>query len=321
MKIGFVTCQDSILSRHFPTLAEPELMSPEPLFTPDDYIAVTDLRTHGHEILPVIWGTPPDQLPPLELLIVRSPWDYSDNAENKHGFFNWLHAIEDGSLPIANPVRLMQWLLDKEYLKYFPEFGIQTIPADYLRAGAALNLSVTFKSKGSFVLKQCIAAGGKGLFFIDSENAARQSQFEFDQLLQATPYMLQPYIPEIKTRGEWSLIFFGDCYSHSILKKPAEHSILVHGEHGGSLHFPVTPPAAVRDFAEQTYAKLPQAFQFATGESCSRDSILYMRIDVIESEQGPVLVECEGVEPELFFRAKPGSAADFRHAIMKFSHR
>ena len=40
-----------------------------------------------------------------------------------------------------------------------------------------------------------------------------------------------------------------------------------------------------------------------------------MRIDVIETANGPVLVECEGVEPELFFRAQAGSEALFREAI------
>ena len=39
---------------------------------------------------------------------------------------------------------------------------------------------------------------------------------------------------------------------------------------------------------------------------------LYLRIDVIESGDGPLLSECEGVEPELFFRACPGSEQRFR---------
>jgi hypothetical protein len=42
---------------------------------------------------------------------------------------------------------------------------------------------------------------------------------------------------------------------------------------------------------------------------------LYLRIDVIESATGPMISECEGVEPELFFRACSGSEQRFRELL------
>ncbi len=42
---------------------------------------------------------------------------------------------------------------------------------------------------------------------------------------------------------------------------------------------------------------------------------LHLRIDVIETVTGGLVSECEGVEPELFFRARPGSAARFAELI------
>ena len=315
MKIGFVTCQEAILAQLFPTTAEPDFISPEPLFTPDDYIAVTDLRAHGHDIRPIVWGTPPELLQDLDIIIVRSPWDYMDTSQKKTDFFSWLDQIEEAALPIANPILLMRWLLDKHYLRDFASLGIKIIPTHYYDAGSTLNLSAAFNDIGPLVLKQCISAGGKGLFFIDSQQAANKHQAELNQLLQTSAYMLQPFIPEITTHGEWSLIFFGKRYSHSILKTTADNSILIHAEHGGSLHFPVTPPAEVVNFANQVYQQMLPAFTLATGIACPEQHILYMRIDVIETKNGPVLVECEGVEPELFFRARSGSEIDFRLAI------
>jgi len=41
----------------------------------------------------------------------------------------------------------------------------------------------------------------------------------------------------------------------------------------------------------------------------------FQRIDVIETAGGAILSECEGIEPELFFRARPGSAARFAELI------
>ena len=90
---------------------------------------------------------------------------------------------------------------------------------------------------------------------------------------------------------------------------------MIHAERGGSLHFPVTPSADVIDFAHYAYKQILPAYKQATGHTCSDSNVLYMRIDIIETKNGPVLVECEGVEPELFFRAHPGSEVSFRLAI------
>ncbi len=42
---------------------------------------------------------------------------------------------------------------------------------------------------------------------------------------------------------------------------------------------------------------------------------LHLRIDVIETVTGGLVSEREGVEPELFFRARPRSAARFAELI------
>jgi len=315
MIIGFVTCQEELLTSHFPTVAEPDFISPEPQFAPDDYIAVQDLREHGHIVRPIVWGTHPAHLLDFDLVIVRSPWDYMDSPAKKQHFFNWISELDGDDIPVVNPPALMHWLLDKHYLQDFAALGTHVIPSIYYHAGTKLNLGELFTLHGTFVLKQCISAGGAGLFFIDNMATATQKQSALDQQILTADYMLQPFIPEISTHGEWSLIFLGGKYSHAILKKPAAHAMLVHAEYGGTLHFPVTPPASVKEFANEVYLQLLPALLRATGISLMSSSILYMRIDVIETANGPVLVECEGVEPELFFRAQAGSEALFREAI------
>jgi len=87
MKIGFVTCEASILDTIFASQAGPDFISPEPLITPDDYLAVKELREHHHDVSAIIWGTPPELLSDFDLIIVRSPWDYMDSDEKKQNFF------------------------------------------------------------------------------------------------------------------------------------------------------------------------------------------------------------------------------------------
>ena len=104
----------------------------------------------------------------------------------------------------------------------------------------------------------------------------------------------------------------GGEYSHGVHKLPARGQIMVHAERGGSLRF-ADPPASVRALVDQAAAAIPQAFAKRAGHSCRMP--LYLRIDVIETSTTELLSECEGVEPELFFRARPASTARFAELI------
>ena len=107
-------------------------------------------------------------------------------------------------------------------------------------------------------------------------------------------------------------MYLGGEYSHGVHKLPASGQIMVHAERGGSLRF-ADPPAVVRQMGDLAAAVVPQAFAHRGEGSCRMP--LYLRIDIIETAAGALLSECEGVEPELFFRARPGSAARFAELI------
>ena len=171
--------------------------------------------------------------------------------------------------------------------------------------------------------------------------------------------MVQPFLPEVTTNGEWSLVFIAGKYSHSVLKKPGAGQILVHADHGGRTLFE-TPRPEVVALAETVMGLLRAALEASststatsststatsssststtasttTSSSSSSSSsdaqsatekercdtntmFLYMRLDFIETDShGPLLSECEGMEPELFFRARPESANEFASEVIK----
>jgi hypothetical protein len=105
-------------------------------------------------------------------------------------------------------------------------------------------------------------------------------------------------------------------YSHAVHKRPAQGKILVHAEQGGSIRF-AEPPAGVKALADCVPTLLPEAFALQQGRISKgiRFPPLYLRVDIIESNLRPLLSECEGVEPELFFRARPGSEQRFRQLL------
>lgn len=315
MKIGFVTSTAEKLQYYFPTLAEPAFIPVEPPFTPDDQLAVNELRKNGYEVKPIVWGCPINTLGEFDLVVIRSPWDYMDSDENKTRFMQWVMSLEQTGIRVANPAKFMQWMLDKHYLRDLSEEGIAVISTQYYEKKSYLNLLEQFAKQGQFIVKPCVSAAGMGLYHIKSVEDAMRYQKEIDARMQTSSYMLQDFISEITLNGEWSLIFLGGKYSHSIHKMPGQNSILVHAERGGSLSFSNQPGQSIIDFANHAYNKVFAAFKKVMKNDWDNSLVLYLRLDVIETNSGPVLIECEGVEPELFFRAQPKSETVFCKGI------
>lgn len=315
IKIGFITSSKDVLKIYFPTKEEPNLISTEPPFTPDDQIAVNCLRnSYNIKVEAVIWGTSVKDLKSFDAFVIRSPWDYMDSPESRHDFFNWVKELNNLNIKILNSYEILLWLLDKHYLKDFNNVGIKIISTNFIEKGKSINLKNIFKEKGPFIVKPCISAAGIGLRFIETIIDADKYQDEIQLELQNIGFMVQDFIKEIKTNGEWSLIFFDKEYSHAVLKKPSETGILVQGEYGGSIKFK-EPPGYIIDFAKNIVSKFNEAYKLSKNENL-KNGPLYLRIDVIESENGCMLSEMEGVEPELFFRAKEGSEKLFSEKLI-----
>lgn len=318
-RIGLVTCGTEKLADYFPTAAEPDFVSTEPPFTPDDQLLVDELRRRGHHVSGVVWGAEPSQLRNrFDRLIIRSPWDYMDSDELRQRFLHWLEQLADTGLMVENEVAVMLWLMDKRYLFDFAAVGVPVVPTQLIPFGETFDLAAFVEQNIAAVIKPAVSAAGAGLEFLPNRQAARAFQSEFTARCQRGAQLVQPFLPEIQTNGEWSLVYFGGEYSHGVHKLPARGQIMVHAERGGSLRF-ADPPTVVRQLGDQTAAAVPRAFANGDGRSCRMP--LYLRIDVIETASGGLLSECEGVEPELFFRARAGSPARFAELIESRSSR
>ncbi len=317
MNIRFITCKESTLGKYFPTVAEPDFIPSEPPFTPDDQLAVHALRDLGATVKAVIWGERNIQeLKNSDLLIMRSPWDYMDTQELRLSFIDWLTYLKDNEIKTENNIDFMLWLINKQYLKDLEKENIAIVPTEIINHDKNISLEEIFTNHGPFILKPCYSAAGKGLQFINSINKAIEFDPGFKELINQESYLLQPFIQEIKTNGEWSLIFINGKYSHAIHKKPGDGSILVQAEQGGSLNF-IEPQDSLIKYASKVYLKILQAFKTKyLNKEHDKYIPLYLRCDFIETKNQYLLSECEGVEPELFFRVKSDSAITFAKSIV-----
>ena len=109
------------------------------------------------------------------------------------------------------------------------------------------------------------------------------------------------YLTEVPNHGEWSLIFIGGEYSHSVLKRAAPGEFRVQWEYGGTATS-ARPISAMLQAAKKIVASLDEPAEYA-------------RVDGILCRDEFVLMELELIEPVLFLRLQ--SAADrFVEAIL-----
>jgi glutathione synthase/RimK-type ligase-like ATP-grasp enzyme len=310
LRIGIITSRPDCFAGYFPTAAEPELVPIEPGITPDDQRLVDELRRRGHTIDTVAWDLDEPHMlgSRFDLLIVRSPWDYMDSDAKRESFLGWLALLGDLKLPVENHPAVMPWLMDKRYLLDFAAAGVPIVPTTVADATHLIELAEWFVRQGKTIVKPAVSAAGAGLVFVTSREQAGEFQREFDARRQLSAQLLQPFLPEIQTAGEWSLVYLDGRYSHAVHKLPGSGKILVHAEQGGSLRF-ADPPDAVLQAGDRVAANIAAAYRVRHAVDLGERAfpLLYVRIDLIETAAGVLLSECEGVEPELFFRAREGS--------------
>ena len=100
------------------------------------------------------------------------------------------------------------------------------------------------------------------------------------------PAMVQEFVPEIVSAGEWSLVFIGGEFSHGVIKVPTPGDFRVQSEFGGVVNV-AHPNGEMVEAAKKIIESLP-------------DLPLYARVDGVQCESGFVLMEIELIEPVLF---------------------
>lgn len=259
------------------------------------------LQEKGLEIQFEIWNNPAVNWEQFEAVILKSPWDYFDRFAE---FSAWLDLLEQKRVYVLNPVKTVRWNADKRYLFDIEKSGLSIVPSKLLETAEDLNLEPLFDTwqTENIVVKPVVSGGAKNTFSIRRSEANTYTQ-ELTKLLQTEAFLAQPFMPEIQTEGEWSLVFFNGKFSHCVLKVPKSGDFRVQHYFGGAI-IPATPPETVLRSAE----KLMQAF----GQGC-----LYGRVDGVLSHGDFKLMELELIEPLLYLQENQALYENFYQALQE----
>jgi glutathione synthase/RimK-type ligase-like ATP-grasp enzyme len=182
--------------------------------------------------------------------------------------------------------------------------GVNDVPTEYLTAGDRPDLKTVLARRGwdEAVIKPAVAVGSHGAWRT-SRATAEADQPRFAGQLGTRDVLVQPFLPEVTSQGEWSLVFLGGEYSHAVLKRPARGDFRVQEHLGGSS----APAAADQGLIDQGLWALD-----AVGQP-----LLYARVDGVERDGQLVLTELEIIEPSLFLGLAPAAGQRFAEVIVR----
>ncbi|HEU4369901.1 MAG TPA: hypothetical protein VFV05_16885 [Methylomirabilota bacterium] len=248
-----------------------------PALSESDAVAARALEARGIAVVPVPWNGPDPRPAALGALVLRANWDYHFTPE---AFVAWLDGVERAGPPVWNTV--------------------------VLDTSDALVSVLRERGWRSAVVKPLISASAHDTVRVESADVAAMVE-ALTTGSRRTPAIVQPFVEEITTSGEWSLVFVEGELTHAVLKRPAPGEFRVQPGLGGTAELRKAP-AAVAAAGGRVLAALPER-------------PLYARIDGVERAGEFTVMEVEVNEPDLFLlasrrrRSSAGGRRARRHGI------
>jgi len=249
---------------------------------PETHLLTAALTQQGVRYRVLQWTDPAVGLD-ADLVVVRTPWDYI------HRHDEFLAVCRRSPAPVLNPPDVLAWNSHKGYLVELADAGVPVVPTRLVRAGG--NAAVADGEAGAaLVVKPAVSSGSRGAGRFAAGDPAAVTHL--GELVADRDALVQPFVESVAEHGERSLIFLGGRFSHAVDKVPAAGDYRVQEMYGGRYRVH-EPTAAETAAAEQALAAAPAR------------ELLYARVDLVEGPDGPLVMELELIEPELFLGFDP----------------
>ncbi|MGO4342751.1 ATP-grasp domain-containing protein [Pedococcus sp. 2YAF34] len=262
------------------TWSDPAYVDPEPP------LVAEQLTARGHRADVVVWHDDVDWSA-YDLVVIRSTWDYFERLEE---FLAWVDRVDVESR-VVNPPAVVRWNVHKGYLAELGAAGVPVLPMLVVPRGAAdIDARIAATGWEQVVVKPAVDGGARKAARGEATSPALVEHARV--VVELGDVVVQPYAPGIED-GEVSLFVFGGEVSHAVRKVPADGDYRVQAHHGGAEH-PHTATEAELATARAALAVAP-------------DGVTYARVDLVEHEGVPTVMELELIEPDLFLRMDAGA--------------
>lgn len=249
----------------------------------DAELLLPALAERGADTEAAVWTDPEVDWGGFDLVKISSTWDYHERLDE---FREWLRTV-DAATRLHNPAELVEWNLDKRYLRELEQRGMPVVPTIWWSepnggaAAAEAEGEAVARGWGRVVVKPAVDLGAMRLRRVPATGVGRA----LTEL--AEPALVQPYLPSLEAEGELSIIFLGGEAAHAVRKRPAAEDFRVQEQYGGRYEV-VDPPPDGLELARAVLATL-------------QEPPLYGRVDMVRDLDGRLcVIELELIEPSLY---------------------
>ncbi len=270
-----------------------------PLLYEDDLLLARALEQLGISAIPAIWNDASVAWDSYAALVIRTPWDYFERVDE---FRVWLDARTASRVLMCNSSDILEWNFDKRYLQDLEAAGVAIVPTVCIARGEQVDVAALARARGwnEIVVKPTISGGAYRTYRFLVDDAAAYAN-DIAQTLQDRGVLVQPFLPEIISGGELSLLFFDGVYSHAVCKRPKAGDYRVQFQFGGTNENVEVEPTLVAQARACVLAapSLP----------------VYARVDGVVKDEQFLLMELEVFEPLMFLARHPDAPARFARAV------
>ncbi|MFI5297458.1 MAG: RimK family alpha-L-glutamate ligase [Polyangiales bacterium] len=265
----------------------------------DDLLLVSALEDIGVSAVPAVWSRADIDWTSFDAVVIRSPWDYFERAAE---FRRWLDARIASGVLMCNSREILDWNFDKSYLQDLARQDVELVPTICIARQQEVDLAALARARGwdEIVVKPTIAGGAYRTYRFRLDELPRYAG-DIAQTLADRGVLVQPFLPEILTGGELSLLFFDGVFSHAVCKRPKAGDYRVQFQFGGT-------DANV----EVSEALIAQARACI---ACAPTLPVYARVDGVVKDGRFLLMELEVFEPLMFLSRDPAAPGRFARAI------
>jgi len=269
----------------------------------DADLAIPPMQALGWEIDTVPWRAAGVDWDRYDAVYIGTPWDYPQDVAH---FISVLGEIDTSRAVLVNDLGLVRWGIPKTYLRDLEARGADIVPSLWRERLAPGGITVFFDALSSdqIVIKPVVSTNATDTFLLDLDDAVNHEP-ELLRTFAGREFVVQPFIENIRTEGEFSLFYFSGTYSHAIRKTPRQRDFRVQEEHGASI-VAVEPEASLLECADgilRLVEPLP----------------VYARCDLVRGPDGRfLLMELELIEPSMYLRMHPDAPARFASAFDRY---
>lgn len=210
-------------------------------------------------------------------------------------FLHMVEVFEKACPLVINHPETIRHNLGKQYLWALARYGVRVIPTYRVDDSIPRRLAAGER----LVLKPLFGDRGRGVILASTPDDLAQIASCEEQ------YLAQDYEPSVR-KGEKSLIYLGFQYQHAVLKRPFPGNadeFRCNESLGGTV--------AVYDPTATELAYAENVLRVYASFGCP---VHYSRVDFIDTERGPALMEAELLNPAAFANYS-GKGPEFGHKV------